>query len=70
MGKPHPIMVGLTRRRQELHLSQEELGRLLHMTGAGLCRRETGGTVPSLVEADRQARALGLRLALVPLEKP
>nr|WP_260408165.1 helix-turn-helix transcriptional regulator [Planomonospora venezuelensis] len=62
-------MVGLKHRRRELNLSQEALGQILHITGVGLSRREIGGTVPSLTEVDRQARALGLRLALVPLEK-
>ncbi|MFF4412144.1 helix-turn-helix transcriptional regulator [Streptosporangium sp. NPDC001559] len=67
---PHPIMQALAHRRRELGLTQDELAERLHLArrGVGISRRETGRTVPDLIALDAHARALGLRLALVPLE--
>lgn len=49
-------------RRQELGLSQREVGRRAGMTQSAVARFEGGGTVPTFPVLDRLARALGLEL--------
>lgn len=66
---PHPVMAELARHRRERGLSQAALGRRLHLTFQAISWRETGRTSPGLNEVDAQARALGLRIVLVPLER-
>ncbi|WP_234381850.1 helix-turn-helix domain-containing protein [Streptomyces dysideae] len=50
------------KQRQDLGLSQQELGRRAGMTQSAVARFEGGGTVPTIPVLDRLARALGLEL--------
>ncbi|WSQ11609.1 helix-turn-helix domain-containing protein [Streptomyces sp. NBC_01231] len=50
------------RQRQELGLSQQELGRRAGMTQSAVARFEGGGTVPTIPLLERLAGALGLEL--------
>lgn len=50
------------RQREDLGLSQGELGRRAAMTQSAVARFEAGGTVPTIPVLDRLARALGLEL--------
>ncbi|WP_340376390.1 helix-turn-helix transcriptional regulator [Streptomyces sp. SS7] len=49
-------------KRQDLGLSQLELGHRAGMTQSAVARFEAGGTVPTIAVLDRLARALGLEL--------
>ncbi|MEV7011576.1 helix-turn-helix transcriptional regulator [Streptosporangium sp. NPDC051022] len=71
-SRPHPIMRALAHRRRELGLTQDELAERLYLSrrGVTVSHRETGYTTPDLYSLDAHARALGLRLALLPLESP
>lgn len=66
--KRHPIMMQLARIRAEKRITQVELAKTLYLNRQAVHKRETGYHMPSLAETDRQARALGYRLALIPLE--
>ncbi|MEV8016183.1 helix-turn-helix transcriptional regulator [Streptomyces sp. NPDC086554] len=50
------------KQRQDLGLSQSELGRRAGMTQSAVARFEGGGTVPTIPVLDRLARALDLQL--------
>ncbi|KUN85216.1 helix-turn-helix domain-containing protein [Streptomyces griseoruber] len=58
-------------KRQDLGLSQHELGHRAGMTQSAVARFEAGGTVPTIPVLDRLARALGLelRVELAPTAK-
>ncbi|WP_433252935.1 helix-turn-helix domain-containing protein [Streptosporangium sp. CA-135522] len=64
---PHPVMAALARRRRELGVTQGALARRLFVSESAICFREIGRASPCLAELDQHARALGLRVALVPL---
>lgn len=55
----------LTRRREELGLSQTELAERLGMHQAAIARMENGRVVPRIDTLSHVARALGVRVELV-----
>jgi transcriptional regulator with XRE-family HTH domain len=54
--------------RRKKRVPQVALARRLFLGSQTISQRETGQIVPPLDEADRQARELGYRLVLIPLE--
>lgn len=62
-------MAELARRRRELGLTQGALARRIRISLSAVSWRETGRRSPGLLELDEHARALGLRIALIPLEE-
>lgn len=68
MKLPHPIVRQLAKIRRGEGLTQAALAGRLFLTDGAISQRETGHTMPGLEEADRHARALGYRIALIPLQ--
>ncbi|MET7333303.1 helix-turn-helix transcriptional regulator [Nonomuraea sp. NPDC005650] len=66
--KRRPIMMQLAFIRSEKQVTQRQLAKTLFLNPQAVSKRETGLHMPTLAEVDRQARALGYRLALVPLQ--
>ncbi|MFI6814458.1 helix-turn-helix domain-containing protein [Nonomuraea sp. NPDC050328] len=61
----HPLVHELRARRLALGNTQAGLARFIGMSPAALGGRETGLVKTTLADADRIARALGMRLVLI-----
>lgn len=66
--QPHPLMAQLREAREDQEISQSQLATTLCISRTALSSRETGRHSHGIEVYDAHARALGYRLALIPLE--
>lgn len=64
----HPIVAALIEARKQRGWSQEALARRLYRSQRSVSYFETRVGAPPLLDVEQIARALGLRLALVPID--
>ena len=70
MTAPHEVVLELTRRREELGLTHDDIHASTGIASSTVRNWETGRRAPMLGVLDAYLRAMGFRLTVVPLEQP
>ncbi|GAA3417668.1 helix-turn-helix domain-containing protein [Streptosporangium vulgare] len=68
MSAAHPLIAQLAARRRELGLSQERLAARIYVGSRTVSWWETGRSWPPVDRIESYAKAVGMRLALLPAD--